>query len=194
MAVNPYTMNQLYEKGLINYIPTELMMPMPVGNMSMQNPYLNAAEQGGLYQNYGQGGDSFTSSVQIGNNYQTNNGYYAIGSQSNNNIGTTFGFDGTGNQSSAGVSSMFGEKGVGNQSNINQETIHGGFSNVKNDVTQGFNKASAVYSSTPNIVKGMIAAGLILLTTIGMFKFGGKKTGTSFWSKLNPANWFKKTK
>lgn len=171
MAVNPYTMNKLYEQGLLDYIPTELMMPMPMGNMSMQNPYLNAAEQGGLYQNYGQNGDSFTSSAQMANNA----GYNGIGSQSNNNIGTTFGFDGTGNQSSAGVSSMFGEKGIGNQSNINQETIHGGFSNVKNNVTQGFNKASAVYSSTPNLVKGMIAAGLILLTTMSMFKFGGKK-------------------
>ena len=118
--------------------------------------------------------------------------YYSVGS-SDFSVCSTSSVVSSAN-SSAGVSSMFGEKGIGNQSNINQETIHGGFSNVKNDVTQGFNKASAVYSSTPNIVKGMIAAGLILLTTIGMFKFGGKKNGTSFWSKLNPVNWFKKTK
>ncbi len=61
MAVNPFTLNSLYNQGIIDYTPYDLcnggMYPGMYG--AGMNPYMQSAMQGGLYQNYGMSGDSF---------------------------------------------------------------------------------------------------------------------------------------
>ena len=53
MAINPYTLNKLYQNGILDYVPTELLMGTPMGTFTpMSNPYIDMAKQGGLYQNY----------------------------------------------------------------------------------------------------------------------------------------------
>ena len=64
MAVNPYTMNHLYNQGIIDYVPYNLtggpFYPLPTGEF---NPYLQSAMQGNLYHTYGEGCDTFTNSL-----------------------------------------------------------------------------------------------------------------------------------
>lgn len=199
MSVNPYTLNSLYQKGLLDFVPQDLCYPLPAGNMNMQNPYLNSAMQGNLYQQYGNGADTFTNSsfqggynAQIGsqsNAFGNRFGEAGIGVQNNNGIMSMFGFNGTGSQSDAGIS-MFGQPGIGGQSNINLQNTYGGFG----DVSNGISKVTGTVSSVPTMVKGLIAAGLVTLTLFGLFKGKGssKKNTASFWSKLNPKNWGKK--
>lgn len=205
MTVNPYTMNMLYQKGILDYVPQDLMIstPIPVfGDVS--NPYLNSAMQGNLYQQYGTMGDSFTSSANAGGGYyntqigansniSTNRffGNGATGSSFQNGLRSMFGFNGNGCQSDSGVT-MFGESGIGGNSNINMGNTYGGFEDVKNNLSTGFNKTISTVTGLPTVTKGLIAAGILVLTLCGMFK-GGKKppktSSTGFWSKL-----FKKSK
>ena len=205
MSVSPYTLNSLYQNGILDFVPQDLCYPLPAGNMNMQNPYLNAAMQGNLYQQYGNGSDSFTRTnfqggyydAQIGSQSNAmqnaiSGGVSGYGAQNSNGIGSMFGFNGIGSQSNAGVS-MFGETGIGGQSNINMQNTYGGFSDVKNNLAKGFNQASGVVSSTPTAIKGLFAAGLVTLALFGLFRGkGSKKNAKNFWSKFNPANWLKK--
>lgn len=61
MAVNPFTLNSLYNQGIIDYTPYDLcnggMYPGMYG--AGMNPYMQSAMQGNLYQNYGTGQDGF---------------------------------------------------------------------------------------------------------------------------------------
>ena len=136
MALNPYTLNHLYEKGILDYVPTELMMGAPMGTMSvMNNPYLDMAKQGGLYQNHGAAVDSFHSSftpaytpqypqnVSAGSNYgyRYNSNTSGIGGYNQNSISSSFGMNGViGSQSNAGITNTFSGYGVGvnNQNGI----------------------------------------------------------------------------
>ena len=205
MSVSPYTLNSLYQNGILDFIPEDLCYPLPAGNMNMQNPYLNIAKTGDLYQQYGNGSDSFTRTnfqggyydAQIGSQSNVtqnaiSGGISGFGAQNSNGIGSMFGFNGIGSQSDAGLS-MFGQTGIGGQSNINMQNTYGGFGDVKNNLANGFNKASGVISSTPTVVKGLVAAGLVTLALFGLFRGkGSKKTTGNLWSKINPVNWFKK--
>ena len=62
MAINPYTLNNLYNYGILDYAPYELCNGgVNVSSMNgMQNPYLSNAMQGTLFQQYGSQADSFT--------------------------------------------------------------------------------------------------------------------------------------
>lgn len=53
-------------------------------------------------------------------------------------------------------------------------------------------KTKETVTNSPNWVKGILAGGIILTTACSLLR--GKKPAnqTGFWSKLNPANWFKK--
>ena len=219
MALNPQTLYGLYDKGIIEYVPTELLMPSPIGAMTpMVNPYLNLAKQGGLYQSHGNQTDSFSHGAQYTANYQ--NPYSQVsaiensvsaGAKSNNSIKTMFNGIGIGEKSHS-VGSMFGigntgykkthstnafgeGNGVGAQSSMNIESSFGGFQDVKNGINEGVNTTSAFYNGIPNIVKG-IAAGIIgTIAIVSLFKRGKKppvKTQSSIWQKINPMNWFKK--
>ena len=60
MTVNPYTLNSLYNQGVLDYVPYDLYSGGMYSNPFINtNPYMQSAMQGGLYQNYGMSGDSF---------------------------------------------------------------------------------------------------------------------------------------
>lgn len=205
MAINANTLNNLYNQGILDYVPYDLIGNGGLSTLTpAQNPYLNTAMQGQLYQTHGYGNDSFTKSpnytqnVEIGNSSNAGvNGFglNGIGSQSNAGL-NGFGIGGIGTTSASGLGFQ-SEQGVGVQSNagVNGFGIGGvgteaqggmnAFGGV-GDIKSGFNKVLGAIQNTPSIVKGIIAGTI----AIGTLAFCLKKCG----SKLNPVNWFKRNK
>ena len=170
MAINPYTLNHLYMNGILEYVPTELMMPSPMGIMSTNtNNYMNLAKQGALYQNHGAITDSFHSSftpaytpnnyqsVSTGANYGASLGRYAGSSYTHNG----YGFYGN-------------NTAIGSRSNTGGANAFGGFPDVQNAVSNGFNKTMSIVNNTPKLILG-IAAGIIGITGVAMAFKRGKK-------------------
>lgn len=193
MSINQFTLNNLYGQGILDYVPYDLCS---AGNVSalqgMQNPYLNTAMSGNLYQTSGTLNDSFTSSIAFGgingnvgfNNPQAGlNGFGAQGIGVNSNAGMNgFGMSGIGTQSNAGMNGFGGF--VNPHSHAGENGFGGGFGKIGQDT-------ASFVSRIPNSVKGLISAGLIIGTTVLCLK-GKKKPPvekTGFWSKLNPKNW-----
>ena len=59
--VSLYSLQNLYNQGILYYVPTELASGPNVSSLNgMQNPYLNMAAQGNLYQTAGMTPDSFS--------------------------------------------------------------------------------------------------------------------------------------
>ena len=168
MTVSPFTLNNLYSQGIIDYAPYELCNSgVNVSTLNgISNPYLSSAMRGNLYQNYGRLGDSFSYSSpyipqQVGINSQ-------------------IGYD------------AWGMKGIGSNSQFNMNAW-GGVGDVKNNI----NGAVSFFDRVPKAVKG-IAAGLLMIGSMALVLKRGKKPPVeekkSFFSKLNPVNWFKKNK
>lgn len=216
MALNPYTLYNLYEKGILPYVPEDLMMGSPVAPMlTMSNPYLDMAQQGGLYQNYGMNNDTFQMNTQPSNPVQSGvqvgsmspaggmNTFLGtgIGAGSVNSPATQFGFNDTvGAYSQAGGMNIYNGVGIGGQTPAGGVNSFGGFAGVGNGIVDGYNKTASVINRTPKFILGLAAAAIAILGIKHAFK-GGKavkhaKTGSSFLSKLNPLNWsfFKKIK
>ena len=201
MALNPYTLNHLYEKGILEYVPVDLIGPTPMGAMvPMNNPYLEMAQQGGLYQNHGMYNDSFQySGVQSPyvQNYQTfgnlSEAPIQPGTQTNAGVVNAFVGYGIGDNTPHSLSSMYGFN-VGGQTNARGAI--GVAEDIKNDIADGYKKSASAVNSIPKFILGL-AAGAICLTGILMsFKRGARYlktiTNNSFFSKLNPKNWFSK--
>ena len=171
---NPYTLNHLYSQGILDYVPYDLCSGAVVSPMmGMQNPYMNAAQQGALYQNHGMYGDT----VEIGLGNQN------IGSQSQAGV-NKFGLGGIGSQGASG-SNAFGLSGIGANSQAGGANSWGGFGDAQNCVS----KAAATLNSIPNFVKG-IAAGVLMIGSLALVLKRGKKPvqveKQGFFSKLNP--------
>ena len=223
MALNPYTLNHLYQHGILDYVPTDLMMGAPMGTMMpMNNPYLDMAKQGGLYQNHGTATDSFHSSYtpaytpqypqsasSSANSYVGvdsyngqigyNNGPVQIGSKSNAGAMTAFNGYNVGGYNQNGVTSSFGADGsIGANSNAGGINTFGGFADAENNIANGVNKTVSFVDKMPKLLLGVVAGTIGTIGIVSMFKRGKKPTasgeGTSFWSKLNPLNWFRKNK
>lgn len=220
MALNPYTLNHLYQNGILDYVPTDLMMGTPMGGVlsPMNNPYMNMAQQGALYQNYGTVPDSFHSSytpAYTPNNYQSistpansyvgmnnysgyNNGMYQKGVQSgfsNPFYGYNSGVNADGYGNSVGQLGNVGDR----PTDLNNINAYNDFKDLGNNINSGVNKVSAVVNNTPKLILGVIAGTIGLIGIASLFKRGKKPpvkatTNTGFWSKLNPMNWFKKNK
>ena len=222
MALNPYTLDNLYKHGIIDYVPADLAVPTPMGSMTnMTNPYLNTAMQGSLYSQHGNSTDSFISSgtnynnTQIGSdaNFLSNAyGINGIGSASSStlnslgvsgigsisNIGTAFtgSEQGIGSMSQAGLNA-FGSEGIGASSQLNTANSLGGFGDVQQKLSNGFKNTITSIETTPTIFKGLASAAIILGTLMLCFKTKKAPKQTehkSFISKLNPINWFIKSK
>ena len=227
MAINPYTLNNLYQNGILDYVPTDLLMATPMGTMTpMSNPYLDMAKQGGLYQAHGMATDSFHSnyspaytpnnyqSVSTGSNYGATignynqsssynyNGYGAgnygtvqIGSMSNAGGLNAFRGYGIGAYNNNNMASAFGADGsIGAYSNAGGTNAFGGLPDVGSGLANGINTTTNVINRTPKFVLGILA-GIIGIAGIRMAFKRGKAPSTgsnSFWSKLNPLNWFRK--
>ena len=205
MSFNAFTAQKLYENGILDYVPMDLVSgPMIGAGMNTMNgqQYLNYAMQGNLYNSYGCSCDSFTSSNQnhinldstkIGNksNVASNAiGFFGIGHKSNAGA-NGFGLQGIGNKSTAGVNG-FGLQGIGNKSNINFESSFGGFTDAKNSASDTANTIGSI----PKPVWGILSLIIGGIALVSLFK-GKKKPPvekTSFWSRLNPFKKSVKTK
>ncbi len=186
MALNPYTLYHLYEKGILDYVPTDLAAGVPVSPMMpMNNPYLDMAQQGELYQNHGIHNDSFRFSV---NPVQSQ---VQIGSLSQTGGMNTFNGVGIGAYSQAGGENTYNGVGIGAYSQAGGTNTFGGFTDVQNNLTNGYYKTKSVIDRTPKLILGLAAAGIgILGLKAGFGRFGKKAAKkSSFLSKLNPFNW-----
>ena len=187
MTINPYTLNNLYAQGIIDYAPYDLCnsgINMPVINGAM-NPYLASAMQGALYQNHGKYGDTFS--------YSSPQGIQPIGETSNAGK-NAWGIEGIGTESNAGLNA-FGLSGIGTGHQSGAD-IWGGFNDVGRNIPSGIDSAASFFDRIPKSVKG-IAAGLFMIGSLALVFRRGKKPPrpkTSFFSKLNPVNLFKKNK
>ena len=155
MSVSPYTLNNLYNQGIIDYAPYDLAGGMYVSSLNaMQNPYMNMAMSGAMYQNYGMYGDSFTPM-----------GYSNIGQFSNAGM-NAYGTQGIGTYSQAGMNA-FGVSGIGTHSNAGMNAYGGG---VKEFGMKTWN----FFQSIPTTIKGLLAGGLIVGTAVHCLKKGKK--------------------
>lgn len=193
MTVLPGSMDNLYYNGILPQIPYEAYDYGYVGPYAgMINPYsglkqaitgvgyLNAAKGGLLYDTYNSK-DSFIRRSMSGIGSPAGGGYSIKANSYGPNAGMGGGYDVALNS--------YGETGV--------EFIN----SIRNTGARA--KEAVLNAPSSSIWKGLAAAALIIATPILIFK--RKKLSTaeiaemadaanksSFWSKLNPKNWFKK--
>ena len=190
--VSLYSLQNLYNQGILDYVPAELASTQNVSSLAgMQNPYLNMAAQGNLYQTVGMTPDSFSyngtnlgfqnaavghaNAGYVGGNY--NNGFASAGMNALGGINGAIGM----NTSQAGMNGFGGVNG-----NILTNNSQAGI----NGFGGGFGKLGQTVANTPNIIKGLIAGGIIIGTTMLCLKKGKKapvkvqSQNTSFLSKL----------
>ena len=206
MSVNPYTLNNLYSQGILDYAPYELCNSgINVSSMNgISNPYLNTAMQGTQFQNYGQTPDSFCASGKIGTvqpnpEMSSARGSFGFGNDSigiNSQAGSNaYGLQGIGAQSQAG-SIAYGLQGIGMQS-PSEQAAWGGFGDASQGIKDGISKVSGFAQNIPSPIKGLAAAGMMIGALALALKTKKKpqvKPKTNFFSNLNPVNWFRKTK
>lgn len=222
MSVNPYTLNNLYSQGILDYAPYELCNSgINVSSMNgISNPYLNTAMQGTQFQNYGQTPDSFCASGKIGavqpnpekgsaqvsssfgnenigiNSEAGSNAYGVSGIGTQSQAGTNaYGLQGIGAQSQAGENA-YGLQGIGMQG-PSEQAAWGGFGDTSQSIKAGFSRVSGFTQNVPSPIKGLAAAGMMIGALALALKTKKKpkvKPKTNFFSNLNPVNWFKKTK
>ena len=190
MSVNPYTLNNLYSQGILDYAPYELCNSgINVSSMNgISNPYLNTAMQGTQFQNYGQTPDSFCASGKTGT-VQPNP---EMGSAQ---VSSSFGNENIGINSQAG-SNAYGLQGIGMQG-PSEQAAWGGFGDTSQSIKAGFSRVSGFTQNVPSPIKGLAAAGMMIGALALALKTKKKpkvKPKTNFFSNLNPVNWFKKTK
>ncbi len=168
MTVSPFTLNNLYSQGILDYAPYDLCNSgVNVSSLNgISNPYLSSAMRGNLYQNYNKLGDSFSYSSpympqEIGANSQ------------------------------AGLNA-WGMGGIGTQSQVGSNAW-GGFG----DVSRNVDGAISFFDRIPKPLKGILA-GVLMFGSIALALKNKKKPPVSeklsFLRKLNPMNWFKKNK
>lgn len=191
--VSLYSLQNLYNQGILDYVPVELASAPNVSSLAgMQNPYLNMAMQGNLYQSAGMAPDSFSyanaginaitqdgtaghaNAGYVGGN--AGGGYYTAGLNGFGGVNGNVGF----NNPQAGINGLGGVNG--NVLTNNSQAGINGFGG-------GFGKLGQAISNTPNSIKGLLAAGLIIGTAALCLKRGKKppvkqSQTSNFFSKL----------
>lgn len=191
--VSLYSLQNLYNQGILDYVPAELASAPNVSSLAgMQNPYLNMAMQGNLYQSAGMAPDSFSyanaginaitqdgtaghaNAGYVGGN--AGGGYYTAGLNGFGGVNGNVGF----NNPQAGINGLGGVNG--NVLTNNSQAGINGFGG-------GFGKLGQAISNTPNSIKGLLAAGLIIGTAALCLKRGKKppvkqSQSSNFFSKL----------
>ena len=190
--VSLYSLQNLYNQGILAYVPAELASTQNVSSLAgMQNPYLNMAAQGNLYQTAGMSPDSFSYSgtnlgFQDGTAGHLNAGY--VGGSYNN------GFANAGLNALGGINGSIGmnnsQAGMNGFGGVNGNILTNNSQAGINGFSGGFGKRGQTVANTPNIIKGLIAGGIIIGTTMLCLKKGKKAPAkvqpqnTSFLSKL----------
>ncbi len=171
MAISPFTLQNLYNQGILDYTPMELAQGTNISSLNgMQNPYLNMATQGNLYKNSLNSQDSFC---------HKNNLPCGIDTIPTDQFGGINGDTLWHSNSGVNALGINLEKPLGN-SDAGINGFGGGFGEL------GKNVSNAV-SSTSGLWKGL-ASGIIALGTIGYCikkcKKPKQKTTSNFMSKL----------
>ena len=190
--VSLYSLQNLYNQGILDYVPAELASSQNVSSLAgMQNPYLNMAAQGNLYQTAGMTPDSFSYSgtnlgFQDGTAGHLNAGY--VGGSYNN------GFANAGMNALGGINGSIGmnnsQAGMNGFGGVSGNILTNNSPAGINGFGGGFGKLGQTVANTPNIIKGLIAGGIIIGTTMLCLKKGKKAPAkvqpqnTSFLSKL----------
>ena len=190
--VSLYSLQNLYNQGILDYVPAELASSQNVSSLAgMRNPYLNMAAQGNLYQTAGMTPDSFSYSgtnlgFQDGTAGHLNAGY--VGGSYNN------GFANAGLNALGGINGSIGmnnsQAGMNGFGGVSGNILTNNSPAGRNGFGGGFGKLGQTVANTPNIIKGLIAGGIIIGTTMLCLKKGKKAPAkvqpqnTSFLSKL----------
>lgn len=190
--VSLYSLQNLYNQGILDYVPAELASTQNVSSLTgMQNPYLNMAAQGNLFQTAGMNPDSFSYSgtnlgFQDGTAGHLNAGY--VGGSYNN------GFANAGLNALGGINGSIGmnnsQAGMNGFGGVSGNILTNNSPAGRNGFGGGFGKLGQTVANTPNIIKGLIAGGIIIGTTMLCLKKGKKapvkvqSQNTSFLSKL----------
>ena len=166
MSVMPGSLDYLYYNGILDHIPYEAYESTPMNG----SQYLNQAKQGLLY-------DTYTSPDTF---VKRNNTDYK---QSEN-----YSFS----------KSAFGlNNGVGKDSDFEVNAVGQEGKSFRESLVESAKTTASGFNNAPTFVKGLIAGGIMVGTLFCLLR-GKKKppveevSKPSFWSKLNPKNWFKK--
>ena len=176
MSVNPYTLNNLYNQGILDYVPTDIY---DTGyNFNRQNMFQN---------NFGSMGDTFSSSnygVNSNTMYANNGTYTSNGLYANN------GTDADKSAKNGILNSMTGIFRKNRNENYGSGSNEGNsYGNIQTENFKAkFGETAKQVNSAPVFVKGLVSGAVILGTLILCFK-GKKKppqvnTGGSFFSHL----------
>ena len=210
--VSLYSLQNLYNQGILDYVPAELASAPNVSSLAgMQNPYLNMAMQGNLYQSAGMAPDSFSytnaginaitqdgtaghaNAGYVGGN--AGGGYYTAGLNGFGGINGNYGFNNpqAGMNGFGGVNGNVGfnnpQAGINGLGGVNGNVLTNNSQAGINGFGGGFGKLGQAISNTPNSIKGLLAAGLIIGTAALCLKRGKKPPvkqpqTSNFFSKL----------
>ena len=167
MTVLPGSLDYLYYNGILDHIPYEAYEMTPVATNGMNaTQYLNMAQNGNLYGNYTNDMFVKVDNDQVKNNYSIKKHAFSDG----NNYGRDADYEIMAN----------GEEGK----------------SFRQSITDAAEGTTTKISNSSSLVKGLLSIVTIGLTLLCIFKGKKKPVVTSgkssFWSKLNPLNWFKK--
>lgn len=212
-SMNTYTLDKLYEHGIINYTPYEVLFSAAAPNAySMTNPYLDMAAQAGLYQRHGANPDTFSYSGSAGSGFSLNgmensmvNPYSSLASQykglnsfaASNTYGNMGSMGGFGNQSigsysRSGLDSLGFNGSVGTNSSaaLNAGFGEGGIgtssaSNMSNALGLGA-AGQRISSGLSNTAQSLLSSNIFKgLIGLGILLIGGKML---FKGKKAPKN------
>lgn len=200
MAVLPGSLDYLYYNGILDRIPYEAYEQSPItasgraqmaglnSNMPFNNSYgtfsNNIHMNGSQYLKYAQNGALY-------NNTLTHPDIFVKRSHPNMQV----------NDARSFINKTFADgQGYGAGLDYEVKAIGEDGKAMRKAVTDTASKAVGSFMDSPLWVKGFVGATIMVGTLYGLFK--GKKPAVSktinstpnqgFWSKLNPANWFKK--
>ena len=195
----PGSLDYLYYNGILDHIPYEAYEYGYIGQgQNGINPYsglkqtfmngtqyINAAKRG-LGYNANMQNDSFVRSKSMRNGNQ----YYMPGSTG------IYGNVGLGSGYRADVYGV--GTGIGSESDLACVACGPEEQNLRQQIVSAVSSAKQSALNAPSLVKGLLAAALLIATPILIVKAHKKPTAavsnTSCWatSKWNPKNWFKK--
>lgn len=198
MSVSPYTMETLYKQGSIDYIPYDALTPVaPVksyssqGQNSMEQSFNPARETQNLaekqiqeLQRMSQGPITlYPKTQQVNINTNISNNYNSADTFSYSNSTSPLG-----EMSGSVVNEIRSIKSQPTTVDNSQDSFRASI--LSEEDKKGTQKP---LSNNKIWIKSLISLSAIGLTLFALFK-GGKaisSSGSSFWSKLNPRNWFK---
>ena len=202
MSVQPYVLETLYRHGTIDFVPYDLYSPISAGNAS-NNQQQNLTGNNGAIQNiqmqelqsmsqapittHPKKPVNIAGRTSVQANYNLSNGNSQINSYNYQDSFTTSNSL-LGTETGSVVNEI---RGLRNNTIPVQNNPDSFRSSLISDEEK--QKIAHPHSNSKLWPKALISVAAITLALLAIFKRGGSATtaGGSFWSKLNPLNWFK---